>query len=99
VIFFTIDTFSREFALEFSSNFRLSDTEFQTRFAEQGYCENDILSRCIREYRELSNSTRSLAVEAIWRDRSAARWMLGLSINGMGASALDISGRVSIIRE
>lgn len=49
---FTIDNrpidppraFLRE--LELSSNFRLSDTEFQTRLVEQGYCENDILSRC-----------------------------------------------------
>lgn len=101
---FTIDkrpndpprAFSLEFTLELSSNFRLSDTKFQTRLVEQRYCENDILVRCIREYRELSSSTRSLAAEATLRDRLAARWMLGLSINGMEASALDISGRVSV---
>jgi len=36
--------FSLEFTLELSSNFRLSDTKFQTRLVEQRYCENDILA-------------------------------------------------------
>lgn len=92
-IFFAIGQDPSGFSAKSSSNFRLSDTEFQTRLAEQRVCENDILAVCVFEYRELSriDAFSLAATEASNQPCVTDRhWMLGLSINGVEARAFLI---------
>lgn len=97
---FTIDNrlsdsraFSRELTLELSSNFRLSDTVRRAGVLRKRYS--------LALYSRVSRAVKLDTFIGCWSNLAwpTACWMLGLSIYEMEVSALDISGRVSIIPE